>query len=264
MKLAVFQMSAAIDPEARPARIIAAMEEAAREGALLMVAPELALSGYGRGAEMPGVAQHADGAWANLLSEAAQRIGISVIAGFPERAGDMRYISALVVDHTQPDARKVYRKGSLYGDYEKGLFRPNGPSTLLVEMHGLKVGLLICYDIEFPENTRRLALAGADLVAVPTALPLGPSARFIAEQMIQVRAFENQVFVAYADNADREGAFVYQGQSVIAAPDGAALAVAQVTGDALIYAEIDPAAYQTGRQENPYLADVKAAGIAVG
>lgn len=262
MKLAVFQMSATIDPDARPARIIAAMEEAAQEGAQLMVAPELALSGYGRGAEMAGASQHADGAWANLLSEAAQRNGISVIAGFPEQAGEARYISALVIDHTQPNARKVYRKGSLYGDYEKGLFHPNGPSTLVVEMHGLKVGLLICYDIEFPENTRRLALAGVDLVAVPTALPRGASARFVAEQMIQVRAFENQMFVAYADNADREGAFGYQGQSVIAAPDGAVLASAPVAGDALIYADIDPAGYQAGRQENPYLADVKAAGLA--
>ena len=262
MKLAVFQMSAAIDPDARPARIVAAMKEAAQMGAQLMIAPELALLGYGRGPDMPGMAQSADGDWCGTLTEAAVRLGISVIAGFPEQAGETRYISALVIDHTQPGAHKVYRKGCLYGDYEKGLFQANGPSTLLVQMHGLCIGLLICYDVEFPENTRRLALAGADLVAVPTALPMGPSAKFIAEQMIQVRAFENQIFLAYADNADCEGAFTYQGQSIIAAPDGAVLASAPVAGDALIYAQIEPVTYQTNRQENPYLSDAQAAGLA--
>jgi predicted amidohydrolase len=77
-----------------------------------------------------------------------------------------------------------------------------------------------------------------------------------------VRAFENQVFVAYADNADREGAFAYQGQSIIAAPDGAVLASAPVAGDALIYARIDPARYLTNRQENPYLSDAQTGGLA--
>lgn len=261
MKLAVFQMSAAIAPEARAARIIAAMQDAADAGATLMVAPEQALSGYGRGAALHAAAQPSGGAWAVQLGAAAARIGISLIAGFPERDGETCYISALIIDHEAPDSPALYRKGCLYGDYEKGLFSPGGPSTVLIEMQGLRVGVLICYDIEFPENMRRLALAGADLVAVPTALPMGASARFVAEHMIRVRAFENQVFVAYADNADRDEGFAYQGLSIIAAPDGAALASAPVDGDALIYAEIDPAAYRAARQENPYLADARAAGL---
>ena len=79
---------------------------------------------------------------------------------------------------------------------------------------------MICYDVEFPEMIRHLALSGADLVLVPTALPASEHAAFIARSIIPVRAFENQVFVAYANHAGRDDAFAYAGLSGIAAPDG--------------------------------------------
>ncbi|WP_281966549.1 carbon-nitrogen hydrolase family protein [Roseovarius nanhaiticus] len=260
-RIAVFQMSAAIDAADRPARIVSAMKEAAGAGARLMIAPELALSGYGRGAVLAEEAQAPDGAWGRRLGEAAAAHGISVIAGFPEAAGDARHISALMIDRTRPDAPQIYRKGCLYGDYERGIFAPAGPTTVLMRMEGLSVGCLICYDVEFPENVRRLAVAGADLVAVPTALPKGAPAEFIARHTIRARAFESQVFVAYADNADRDEGFEYQGLSSIAAPDGRVLAEAGVTGDALIYADIEPAAFAASRGANPYLEDAARQGL---
>ena len=256
MKLAVFQMSAAIDPDARLTRIIDAMREAMAEGADLVVAPELALTGYGRGAVLAELAQDVDGPWGQALSQAAAEIGISVVAGYPERDGDDCYISALIIDHTKPDTRHSYRKACRYGPYEKGIFAAPGPSTLLVEMHGLTLGFLICYDIEFPENARRLALAGADVIVVPTALPVSDASLFVAEHGVRVRAFENGVFVAYSDNADADERFAFQGRSSISAPDGSVLAMAPAAGDALIMADIDPAAYQKTRDEIPYLSDL--------
>ncbi|MFG6539315.1 MULTISPECIES: nitrilase-related carbon-nitrogen hydrolase [Sulfitobacter] len=157
--------------------------------------------------------------------------------------------------------QQSHRKGCLYGDYERGIFTAAGPSTVIVQMEGLKVGCLICYDIEFPENVRRLALAGVELVAVPTALPKGAPAEFIARHMIRARAFESQVFVAYADNADRDDGFEYQGLSSIAAPDGTVLAEAGETDDALIFADIDPSIFSTSRKENPYLKDAVLQGL---
>ncbi|MFD0860402.1 nitrilase-related carbon-nitrogen hydrolase [Roseovarius aquimarinus] len=260
-RIAVFQMSAAIDPAVRTARVIEAMKEAAEGGARLVIAPELALSGYGRGPVLAQEAQRPDGAWARALGAAAARHDISVIAGFPEDAGGTRHISALMIDRAAPDAAHVYRKGCLYGDYERGIFTAAGPSTVIVPMEGLNVGCLICYDVEFPENVRRLALAGADLVAVPTALPKGAPAEFIARHTIRARAFESQVFVAYADNADADEGFVYQGLSSIAAPDGAVLAEAGESGDALIFADIDTAAFGPSREANPYLEDAARQGL---
>ena len=256
MKLAVFQMSAAIDPAVRPARIIAAMQEAASNCADILIAPEQALAGYGRGEVLAEIAQTPDGDWGHQMSRACAETGISLVVGFPERAGDICHISALIIDHTAPDTRHVYRKGCLYGPYEKSIFTSPGPSTTLVRMHGLTFGFLICYDVEFPENTRRLALAGADVIAVPTALPVSPASQFVAEHGVRTRAFENGVFVAYADNADSDGRFDYQGQSSICAPDGSVMAAAPKPGDALIYAQIDPAAYDGVRAEIPYLTEV--------
>lgn len=256
-QIAVFQMSAAIAAAERPARIERAMKDASRAGASLLIAPELALSGYGRGSDFADAAQAADGPWLRALGAAAARHGIAVVAGFPEALNGARHISAAMIDPARPDAPVIYRKGCLYGDYEKRHFRAFGPSTVIAELAGLRVGCLICYDVEFPENVRRLALAGADLVAVPTSLPKGTPAEFIARHTIRARAFENQVFVAYADNADSEGAFHYQGLSSIAAPDGAVLAAAGDAGDALIHADLCPADYAASRAENPYLDDAR-------
>ena len=66
--------------------------------------------------------------------------------------------------------------------------------------------MLICYDVEFPENVRRLAQAGAQAVLVPTALPASDHADFIARKMIPVRAFENQLFVAYVNHCGADDA----------------------------------------------------------
>src|SRR5690606_18163480 len=106
------------------------------------------------------------------------------------------------------------------------------------------------------ENVRRLAKAGAELVVVPTALPQGPFAAFIAIRVVPVRAFENQVFVAYANHAGRDGRFAYAGLSCVAAPDGACLAAAVDDSPALLFADIEPGAFEASRRANSYLADL--------
>jgi len=112
--------------------------------------------------------------------------------------------------------------------------------------------MLISYDVEFPENVRRLAVAGAEMILVPKATPKGSSGTFITENMIPVRAFENQIFIAYANNTGCNCDFVYAGQSVIAAPNGSALASAGPLDDVL-KADIDLALYARSRSENTYL-----------
>ena len=138
----------------------------------------------------------------------------------------------------------------------RNAFRPGVPASVKVELGGIRLGMLICYDVEFPENVRRLALAGADLVVVPTALPKGSSGTFIANHMIQVRAFENQVFVAYINHCGADDHFTYAGLSRIAAPDGKLLAEAPAEGETLLFAEIRPEDYAKSRAENTYLVDL--------
>ena len=82
--------------------------------------------------------------------------------------------------------------------------------------------MLICYDVEFPETLRLLALAGADLVC--GADGADGALRLVARTLVPARAYENQVFLAYANRCGREGELVYLGHSCIVGPDGTELA----------------------------------------
>ena len=255
MRIAVQQMVAvAGDVAANLDRIAAAAEQAAAGGARLLVAPELALTGYGAGEAIRDLAEPAEGPQVRRLQALSQARGIAIVAGFAERAGGRIFNSLAMVEGEAPPA--VYRKTHLYGDYERALFTPGAVQPVLREFQALTLGFLICYDVEFPENVRRLAKAGAELVLVPTALPQGPFAAFIATQVVPVRAFENQVFVVYANHGGRDANFAYAGLSRAVGPDGQCLAAAADDKAALLFGDIEPAAFAESRRANTYLADL--------
>jgi predicted amidohydrolase len=145
-----------------------------------------------------------------------------------------------------------YRKTHLFGDLDRSMFSAGTDDFPIVELNGWKLGFLICYDLEFPENTRRLALAGAELILVPTAnmTPFD----FIADVTVRARAYENQCYVAYANYCGHEGDIQYCGQSSIAAPDGSRIAQAGLD-EALIVGELDRQLMVESRAANRYLLD---------
>ncbi len=256
MKFAALQMkSIGGDVAANLARIERAAIAACGKGASLLVAPELAITGYGAGEAIRRLAEPADGPIVRELGRISLQTGIAIVAGFAEQDADAIYNSAVHVDANATPI--VYRKSHLYGEYERSLFTPAEPSTRLFKHRGVTCGMLICYDVEFPENVRRLALAGADAVLVPTALPAGWSGTFITDHMIRTRAFENQLFVAYVNHCGSDDMFSFAGLSLIASPDGQALAKAGSADETLIFAEIDPQAFAISRAENTYLMDLK-------
>lgn len=256
MRIAVLQAGAVNgDVAANLQRIGMAAAEASLQDATLLIAPELATTGYGAGDAIQSLAEAPDGPQATTLRQIARDNGLAIVTGFAERGDDGKlYNSALFVDSTGP--RACYRKCQLWGPYERALFTAGPPEAVCVNYGGIKIGLLICYDVEFPERVRALARAGADLIAVPTATPSGEAARFISSRMIPVRAFENQLFIAYANHHGHDGRFAYAGSSCIAAPDGGDLARAEEAGDAFLLADIDPGAFAQSRAENPYLNDL--------
>lgn len=252
MRIAALQMEApAGDVAANLATIAAAASEAALASADVLVAPELAVPGYGAGDALRDRAEPVDGPQVNALAAASAASRIAIVAGFAERAGDAVYNAAALVD---PAGRRVvYRKRRLYGAYEKALFAPGEPPSPLIDIAGVTVGLLVCFDVEFPESVRALALAGAEAILVPTALPESDDAGLIADKMIPVRAFENQVAVAYANWAGRDARFVYAGRSCIVMPDGRDAARAPVEGATLLVADYVPGDFAESRAANPYL-----------
>jgi predicted amidohydrolase len=248
--------------EARPGgvqdtmdRIVDALARAARGGAVLLVAPELATTGYGAGAGLDRLAEGPDGPLLSRLRAVVEETGVALVVGFAERGANGLHNAAVVLAPGAPPV--IYRKAQLYGDYERTLFAPVPVSTVTTRVAGLTIGLLICFDVEFPEHVRRLALAGCDLIAVPTATPHCADSEFIARSMIPTRAFENHVFVAYAGWSGADDAFAYAGRSVLAAPDGGEALRAPADGDFLGIADIDPSAFAETRAINPYLAELR-------
>lgn len=233
-------------------KIAQAAMAAAEMGAELLVTPELCTSGYAQGAAFEELAEGRDGSIVGALTEIAADCGLAICAGFPERDGNRVFNSAVLV---RPDGSKeFYRKSHLYGDAERAAFSPGDEPPHVFEIGGIKAGMLICYDVEFPENVRTLALAGAELVIVPTALPQGNISRRIADTVVPARALENGVFLVYADLCGVENDLSYGGRSVILAPDGDELARAGMR-ETLLVAEVDTSAYADAKAQNPYFTD---------
>ena len=250
--LAVFQFQPFGDPGSNLSAIARAAKGAASFGAALLVAPELALCGYGAGARFSTLAEPRNGPSIARLCAIAAEQKIAIAAGFAERDGADIFNTAILVSPS--GQTQFYRKCHRYGAYEKRHFRPANALPQLFTLGGMTAAMLICYDVEFPEMARFLAASGADLLIVPTALPKGALSRRVSDLLVPARAMENQIFIAYAGLCGSENGFAYEGGSVIAAPDGSVLARAG-REEALLIAPIVPKRYESAKAENPYWAD---------
>ncbi|MFH8613168.1 carbon-nitrogen hydrolase family protein [Streptomyces sp. NPDC018029] len=234
---------------------LAALDEAAGRaaaaGAGLLIAPELFLTGYAIGDDIARLAEPVDGESAKAVAGIAARHEVGVAYGYPERDGDVVYNSVQLVG---PDGARLanYRKTHLFGGFERDAFTPGEQTVVQAELGGVRIGLMICYDVEFPENVRAHALAGTDLLVVPTA-QMHPF-QFVAESVVPVRAFENQMYVAYVNRVGPEGEFEFVGLSTLAGPDGVARARAG-HGEELVFGDVDPEFLSASRATNPYLRD---------
>jgi predicted amidohydrolase len=251
MKLAVYQGAGDfLDKTANLARMERLAAAAALQGAGLLMLPEIYLSGYNLGGDCARMAEPVDGRSAREAGRIAKRHHIALLYGYAESDGGKVYNSILLVG---ADGKPVanYRKVHLFGAEEKRLFEP-GKDYVTAKLEGLTIGLAICYDVEFPEFIRTLVLRGADLIAVPTCLT--PPYWEIPTSILRARAYENQVFLAYANHTGAERDLTYIGMSGIVGPDGKDIQRAG-SDEALLVAEIDPASYAESRRINTYLAD---------
>ena len=181
------------------------------EGVDLLVVPEMFLTGYNIGAKaVAELAQPHDGPAAQQIAELAQTSGTAIAYGYPERGDDGHIYNSVQVFDSHGQSLCNYRKTHLFGQLDRDMFSPGQDAFPVFELNGWQLGLLICYDLEFPENARRLALAGAELIIVPTA-NMAPY-DFIAEVTVRSRAFENQCYVAYANYCGHEGSIRHTGK----------------------------------------------------
>ena len=220
MRLALYQgPSPAGDLAAAFEAVESTLSAAAAMKADIALFPEVFLPGYN--VPQPE-AQPLDGDWVRRLGTAAGAAGVALVIGLAEAADGVVYNSAVVLGQ-DGGLLASFRKLQLFGEREKGLYRP-GDAYVVFPFRNHRIGLLICYDVEFPEHVRAIARQGADLVLVPTAnMQPFDNVNRIA---IPARAMENGVTLAYCNYCGVEGELSYVGRSVIAGPDGEPIALA--------------------------------------
>lgn len=230
-------------------------ERAASRGASLVVFPEY--SSYFADPFGDGFLENAeslDGAFVTALSALAARLEIHVVAGMIETtAAGERFSNAVVAVSPAGELVASYRKLHLYdafGSRESDFVEPGSieaPETFVVG--DFTVGLQTCYDIRFPEVTRRLVDAGVDLALVPAEWVRGVLKEHHWRTLVTARALENTIFVAAADHTPPIGV----GASLVVDPMGVTIASLAENEDVTV-AWIDRARVDEVRRVNPALA----------
>ena len=229
--------------EANVSTVVDMLATLAARGVRLAVFPEAFLTGYcfGSAEQAAKVAISSSGEEIKSIASAAQLNDIYVIVGYAEKEGDELFNSAIVVGPQ-----------GVIGNYRKthlpflGLDRFVTPGTdlPLFEIDEAKVGVAICYDVRVPEVSRCYALAGADIICIPTNWP--ESAEASSDIVCPTRAMENHVFVIAVDRVGTENGFEFIGRSKIIDPKGKVIASADHRDEAVIVADID---YKSARQK---------------
>jgi predicted amidohydrolase len=220
-----------------------AIRSAALQGAQVVVLPELVQSGYlfADRDEALSLSETTDGPTLRLWTALAKELNVVVVGGFCERLqGDELANSAAMID--AQGLRAVYRKAHLW-DAESEIFSPGNDAPPLVEtVHG-RIGLLICYDLEFPEWVRLPALAGAELLCAPVNWPDGPrppTERPAEVVRVQANASVNRMFIAACDRHGHERGVGWVQGSVIVDADGYPLAgPAEQGGEQILLATLN-------------------------
>jgi predicted amidohydrolase len=244
MKLSCAQLWPRIgELESNRRRAASAVSAAAADGAALIVLPELCVSGYvfRDAAEARELAEPIDGPTVEGWREQSVREEIAIVGGVCELDDDgLLRNSAVLIEAGELLA--VYRKIHLW-DREKLVFTPGDDPPPVVETSLARVGVGICYDSQFPEAMRMLALAGAEVIAVPTNNPVvGPELEPLPGELLlaSTTAMVNRVYVAQADRTGLERGVEWVGATAIAAPTGRLL-TQRLSGEGQVSADIDPA-----------------------
>ena len=235
------------------ANVAAAVEAIASQAgaADIVIFPELFTTGYRReGMDHAGLAERIpDGPSIRSLSDAAASAGATVVGTLLEEADGRVFDTAIVIGPDGVVAGR-YRKSHLY-PAERAFFAA-GDSLEVVEAGGVSIGLAICFEHAFPEIFTELAIAGAELIAIPSAVPVGYE--YLLELRTRARAQDNQLYVAAANLVGDDGQTTWCGHSMIVGPRGELLASAGEDVDVII-AELASDAASAERAQEPALAN---------
>ena len=241
-KIALAQFNSVLnDVYANRNKMVSMINEAAANDANIIVFPELFSTGYNLDLIEDRIFDMAEGDDGPVVAAAraeARAKGIWVIIPIAYRDGGRIYNSAVIInDHG--DIVNVYHKNNLW-DKEQKYFGYGCHDYRVFDSPFGKFGVIICYDVDFPETSRTLALAGAEIIFVPAAW--ATTHRNLWDIFLPSRALENTVFVAGINRTGTEGDVTYFGDSKVFDPTGELIARAGENTEEILYCELDVSA----------------------
>jgi predicted amidohydrolase len=238
IRVAVAQLALRLaDTEGNLARCLAALDEAAAQGAKLVVLPECALTGYVFDDVEAARAAALDvpGPQTDAVAERCRALDLHAVVGALARDGQRVRNTAVLVGPS--GLLGEYRKSHLpYLGVDRFVTAGDGPYAVHETPVG-RLGVQICFDLRFPELTRSLALDGAEIVCHPTNWPV--EVRDLPDFLTRARAAENRVFLLTANRMDAENGATFCGKSQIVDPLGRQLAIAGEDEEVVLVAEIE-------------------------
>ena len=243
------------------ANVEAVAQAIRRDGAQLVAFPEMFLSGYAIGDDVQRLALRLDDERLEPILKACRKAKAHCVVGGPRtaRAGVTHNSAFLITPHGDVQA---YDKRALatFTTFQEGLFFQAGRESPVWQTELGAIGIGICYDLFFPEFTRRQALAGADVLLNISASPT-TSQRFF-EAILPVRAIENACFSLYCNLVGPQDGVVFWGGSQAWGPRGSRLARTEPMTEGVAVAEIDLDDLAPAREFRPTLRDARLADIA--
>jgi predicted amidohydrolase len=253
MKVAIAQLISSLDKKANLQKAIQYIARAKDAGADFVLLPELYMAATtpNCGVLPSEVAEPLDGPFVTGLAEAARENQIYVVCGIFETIQDEkdRAYNTTVFINRSGELIKTYRKTHLYDAfaYKESVTVASGENSLqVVETEFGKIGLMVCYEVRFPEIARQFALQGADILFMPSGWVAGPMKEDHWETLIRARAIENTIFICAADLVGS----IFAGRSMIVDPMGVVLSSAGEE-ETLITADIDLDRIQRVRSKLP-------------
>jgi deaminated glutathione amidase len=255
VRSAVVQFASTTDVEANLDVVSRRVREAGRQGADLIVVPEGSMHDFGP-PDLPlgPVAQRVDGMFVSTIADLARETGSTVVAGMFESAPDSaRPFNTLVAIGPDGTLTATYRKAHLYDSFgyrESDRLSAGDGEPVTFKMDDLTIGVMTCYDLRFPEFSRSLVDAGADVMLVPAAWVRGPLKEDHWMTLLRARAIEN---TCYLVGAGQTGS-TYVGCSAVVDPMGVRLCS---LGDeeGVAFADVTASRLADVRRRNPSLAN---------
>ncbi len=232
--------------------------KAKKQGAKLVIFPELSLTGYTVRDQIYELAEIIPGPSTNILEKLAKKTETHIVFGMPELSEKTQATIHNTAVLIGPDGfiekyRKIYLPTHSVFE-EKRYFRP-GYQTPVFETEFGKIGLIICYDVFFPEVSRLTRLKGAQLIICISASPA--VRRIFFETLTAARAIENTVFLAYVNLVGVEDGLQFWGGSRLVGPNGKVLVKAKYDEEDLVIGEVNYADIRPIETFVPTLKDLR-------